>query len=153
MNFKSFEEILHFAIDKEKEAQNFYEEASRQEPYSGGKETFKEFAAEEKKHQVLLEGYLKGVKKISDYQFVKLPDLKRSDYMVDLSYEKGMPYRDMLRLAMKREEKSLKLYEDLKAKAGDEDLRKLFHVLSQEEAKHKLSLERLYDDLMAVLGD
>jgi rubrerythrin len=66
MNFKSFDELIQFAIGKEKEAIDFYENASTQEPYFGGKELFLEFAKEEKKHKVLLEGFLKGDKKLGD---------------------------------------------------------------------------------------
>jgi len=153
MSFGSFEEIVRFAIDKEKEAIAFYEDAGKQETYSGGRKAFLEFADEERKHQALLEGFLKGEKSVADYGFKWIPDIKRSDYLVDLTYEKGMPYADMLRLAMKREEKSLKLYNDLAGKTGDKDLLKVFKMLSQEEAKHKLALETLYDDYMAKMGD
>ena len=153
MSFDSFEEIIRFAIEKEKEAMAFYEDASRQEPYSGGREAFDAFAREEKKHQTMLEGFLKGDRSIGDYKFAWIPDMKRSNYLVDIPYEKGMPYAEMLRLAMKREEKSLALYNDLQAKADDAEVVKLFKILSQEEAKHKLKLETLYDDYMAEMGD
>ena len=153
MSFQSFEEIIHFAIEKEKEAVAFYENASRQEPYSGGRKIFEEFADEEKKHKALLEGFLKGEKNLADYQFNWIPDMKRSNYMVDLTYEPGMPYAEALRLAMKREEHALKLYNDLQEKADDPDVVNLFKMLSQEEAKHKLALETLYDDYMAEMGD
>lgn len=153
MSFDSFEEIIHFAIEKEKEAIAFYENASRQDPYSGGRKTFEEFADEERKHQALLEGFLKGEKNLADYDFKWIPDMKRSNYMSDLTYEPGMPYAEALRLAMKREEHSLKLYNDLQEKADDPDVVKLFKMLSQEEARHKLALETLYDDYMATLGD
>jgi rubrerythrin len=153
MSFESFEEIIHFAIDKEKEAVAFYEDAAGQEPYSGARETFQDFAKEERKHQALLEGFLKGETTVADYQFEWIPDIKRSDYMVDLKYEKGMPYTDILRLAMKREEKSLQLYNQLARKTGKADQKEIFKMLSQEEAKHKLALETLYDDYMATQGD
>lgn len=84
MNFKSFEELLQFAIEKEKEAIVFYESASTQQTYSGGKETFLEFAKEEKKHKALLEGFLKGDKKLGDYKLKWVPDMKRSDYMAKM---------------------------------------------------------------------
>lgn len=153
MSFESFAEIISFAIEKEKEAAAFYDDASRQEPYSGARETFEDFAKEELKHQAMLEGLSKGETRVSEYKFKWIPDLKRSDYMVDLEYEKGMPYTDILRLAMKREEKALKLYNELREKSETDDLSKVFKVLCQEEAKHKLKLETLYDDLMAKLGD
>ena len=153
MSFENFEEIIHFAIEKEKEAVAFYEDVSKQEPYSGAKDAFVEFAREERKHQALLEDFLKGKKIVTDYQFKWIPDLKRSDYMVDVVYEKGMHYTDILRLAMKREEKSLKLYNELAQKTDKEDLNNLLKILCQEEAKHKLALETLYDDYMAKQGD
>lgn len=153
MSFNSFQDIIRFAIDKEKEAIAFYEDAGRQEPYSGGKKVFLEFSEEERKHQALLEAFLKGETKVADYEFKWIPDMKRSDYIVDLSYEKGMPYPDILRLAMKREEKSLKLYNDLAGKTEDKATVKVFKMLSQEEAKHKLALETLYDDYMVKMGD
>jgi len=153
MSFDSYEEIIKFAIEKEKEAAAFYEDASRQEPYSGAKETFESFAKEEKKHRAMLEDFLKGKRDFSDYKFTWIPDMKRSDYLVDLNYEKGMPYSDILRLAMKREEKALKLYNELLEKTEEKSLSKVFKMLCQEEAKHKLTLETLYDDHMAELGD
>ena len=153
MSFDSYEEIIKFAIEKEKEAAAFYEEASQQEPYAGAKETLESFAEEEKKHRVMLEDFLKGERNFSDYKFTWIPDMKRSNYLVDLEYEKGMPYSDILRLAMKREEKALRLYNELLEKTDDKSLAKVFKMLCQEEAKHKQVLETLYDDHMAEMGD
>ena len=153
MSFDSFEEIIRFAIGKEEEAVAFYEDAGRKESYSSARQLFSDFAEEERRHVALLSGYLKGEKKIEDYRFEWIPDLKRSDYLVEIEYEKGMPYTDILRLAMKREEKSLRLYNDLARKTEKEDFRKVFKMLSQEEAKHKLTIETIYDDHMAELGD
>jgi rubrerythrin len=90
---------------------------------------------------------------MGDYSFKWIPDMKRSEYTVDLAYEKGMPYNDVLMLAIKREEKALKLYNELAEKTDHEDLVKVFRMLCQEEAKHKLALETLYDDFMAEQGD
>ena len=72
---------------------------------------------------------------------------------MDLEYQKGMPYADILRLAMKREEKALKLYNKFLDETKDEKLSSLFKMLVQEEAKHKLALETAYDDYMAEQGD
>ena len=153
MNFESIVEILDYAIEKEKEAAEFYAEISRQEPFAGAKETFESFAAEERKHQTLLEGFESNKEKIAAYTLKWIPDMKRSDYMVDMKYEKGMHYVDILRLAMKREEKALLLYNQMQTKTQDEEYLKLFKILAQEEAKHKRALETMYDDYMAEQGD
>ena len=152
MNLESFEEIINFASEKEKESIAFYEELSKDEPYAGTKEIFQEFAREEKKHQAMLEEFLKDKAKIAAYRYERIPDLKISDYLVDVVYKKGMHYTDVLRLAMKREEKSVKLYIELTKQTDREDLKRIFDVLSQEEAKHKLGLENLYDAFMAKQG-
>ena len=64
-----------------------------------------------------------------------------------------MNYRDILMLAIKREEKALALYNDLLVRADTENSQKVFKILCQEEAKHKLALESMYDDYMAEMGD
>ncbi|MFO7666422.1 MAG: ferritin family protein [Desulfobacterales bacterium] len=153
MSFGSFEEIVMYAIEKEKEAAEFYEEICRQEKFHGAKEMFSGFANEERKHQKMLEGILYNKEKISEYKFEWIPDLKRSNYLVDTKYEKGMHYKDILRIAMKREEKALNFYNDVALKNKNEEHVKIFKILAQEEAKHKLGLEKLYDNYMAEQGD
>ena len=153
MSFNSIEEIISYATEKEKEAAEFYEDVSKQEPFSGARETLEGFAKEERKHQAMLENFSDNKEKIAKYKYKWIPDMKRSDYMVDIEYEKGMHYIDILRLAMKREEKALQLYNFLMSKTDDDDFIKLFKLLAQEEAKHKQTLETLYDDFMAEQGD
>jgi len=151
MNFTNIDEIIAYAIEKELEAETFYLEAASQADFSGAKQLFEDFAKEEFKHKTMLEKLDK--EQINSFVPETVPDLKRSDYLVDMTYEKGMGFADILRLAMKREEKANKLYLDLAQKAGEADIKKLFEKLAQEESKHKFSLERMYDDYMAKLGD
>jgi len=153
MGFESFEEVVTYAIEKEKEAAAFYDEISSQEKYSGAKEMFAGFASEERKHQKMLEGMLSDNRKIDEYKFEWIPDLKRSNYLVDAEYERGMHYKDILRIAMKREEKALNFYNDVARDNKNEEYSKIFKILAQEEAKHKLGLEKLYDNFMAEQGD
>ncbi|MGQ9616241.1 MAG: ferritin-like domain-containing protein [Spirochaetota bacterium] len=155
MKFKNLQEIIKFAIEKEKEAARLYDEASLMEESASVKKTFQELAGEERKHRKLLENMEKeGLEKsLSSYTIKWINNMRRSDYLVDIKYEKGMPYRDILILAMKREEKSFKLYNDLLKQSTVESHKKLFSLLSQEEAKHKLKLETIYDDYMAKMGD
>ncbi|GAB6904972.1 Rubrerythrin Rbr [Desulfosarcina cetonica] len=155
MGFENLQAIITFAIEKEREAASFYEENSTAEQMAGKKEMLLEFAAEERKHQKMLEDYLAtGVAaKLDDYAFKWIADIKRSDYVEPMAYTPGMAYNELLMLAMKREEASLRLYNDLLAKAEDDGAKKLFKMLCQEEAKHKLALETMYDDYMAEMGD
>ena len=144
MEEKKFKEIIQFAIDKEIEAFNFYTSASGVAKYSGAKELFSELAKQEEGHRKLLENL--NMEKIAQVRIEKIPDLKISDYMVDAEFRSDLSYAEVLRIAMKREERSVTLYEDLKGTNPDEDLKKLFTFLVQEESKHKLRLEKIYDD-------
>jgi rubrerythrin len=77
----------------------------------------------------------------------------KSSYMVDMQYEPGMHFADILRLAMKREEKALALYNEMQRQTDKPEYVKLFQILAQEEAQHKRGLETMYDDFMAEQGD
>jgi rubrerythrin len=151
MEFKKFQDIIDFAINKEQEAVSFYEEAAGVQTMAGAKEMFMEFAEEERKHVSMLQNV--SQEDVSGYDFEWIPDMKRSDFLVDIPYEKNMPYKDMLHLAIKREEKALALYNDLLKKAQSAQIQGVFKMLCQEEASHKLKLETLYDDYMAEMGD
>jgi rubrerythrin len=113
------------------------------------KETFERFAKEEEKHVALLSDISGNKEKIDSYQFKKITDLKISDYMVEIEYQEGMPMPEILKIAMKREEKAVKLYTALADQTDNKDAKKLFMILVQEESKHKLGLESMYDDYLA----
>ncbi|PIP37404.1 MAG: rubrerythrin [Desulfobacterales bacterium CG23_combo_of_CG06-09_8_20_14_all_52_9] len=155
MQFKNMGEILDFAMEKEKEAVEFYRFLSKKKSLSGSKEMFADFAREEQKHFDMLSKIKSGQtdKAVSEYRFKWIPDIKRSNYVVETAYQKGMGYNEILMLAMKREEKALALYNNLLKKAETDAAKKVFKILCQEEAKHKLALETLYDDYMAKMGD
>lgn len=153
MSFQSIDEIIKFAIDNEKEAVAFYTELSSQETFKSAKQTLLEFAEEEKKHQQLLEDFSVNKEKLATYNYKWVPDIKRSDYMTEIEYKTGMPYEDILLVAMKREEKALALYNELATKTDDDACIQLFKMLAQEEAKHKLRLESIFDDIRAAQGD
>jgi rubrerythrin len=153
MNFKSIDEILDFAIDKEKEAVTFYNDLSKKESVASLSKTFKELAQEEAKHVKMLTNITKNKDVIGKYQLTKVPDLKISNYLVEKEYSDGMPMQDILVLAMKREEMAVKLYTNLAMGSADEEIVKLFKLLAQEEAKHKLTFETLYDDDLASQGN
>ena len=148
MEFGSVKEVLDFAIGKEKEAVEFYLSLSKEATQASLKETFEGFSKEEGKHVSLLSNMNANKEKIDSYKFEKVTDLKISDYMLDTEYKTGMPMPEILKLAMKREEKSVLLYTALGNHTDDEGAKKVFNILVQEESKHKLALESMYDDYL-----
>jgi rubrerythrin len=149
MEFGSVDEILNFAIGNEKEAVEFYTSLAKQATRASLKQTFEGFAKEEEKHVTLLSDMTGNKEKIDSYEFKEITDLKISDYMVETEYKEGMPMPEILKIAMKREENAVKLYTSLAGKTDHEDAKKVFMILVQEEAKHKLILETMYDDYLA----
>ena len=144
MDEKKFKEIIKFAIDKEIKSYNFYTNASQVAKYSGARDLFSDLAQQEVGHRKMLEKL--DLKKIVQAKIEKVPDLKISDYIVDAEFKPDMPYADILRIAIKMEERALKLYNNMNQSNQDENLKKLFSLLANEEAKHKLRLEKIYDD-------
>ncbi|MBT3225669.1 MAG: ferritin family protein [Deltaproteobacteria bacterium] len=153
MEFKTIDDIVDFAIEKEVEAADFYETAAENEDVKSTAEVLKEYAAEERKHEMMLTNLKNNKTKISEYKFEKIQDIKRSDYLLDLEFQKGMSYMEIMRLAMKREEKAHSLYEKLAQAAENTEQVNVFTILAQEEAKHKNYFETMYDDYMAAQGD
>jgi len=153
MDFETIEDIITYAVAKEREAAEFYENLSKNEEFSVAKKTFAEFAIEERKHEALFADLGSNLEKLDSYEYKWIPDIKRSNYMTELTYEPGMAYVDILRMAMKREEQALRFYNDIGAQVQDEQFVKACKFLAQEEAKHKNILETIYDEHMAQMGD
>ena len=149
MEFGSVDDVIEFAISKEEEAVKFYLTLAKEATRASLKETFERFSKEEQKHADLLSDISGNKEKIDSYEFKEVTDLKISDYMLEVDYKEGMPMPDILKLAMKREEKAVMLYTALGNHTENEDAKKVFKILVQEESKHKLALESMYDDYLA----
>ena len=144
MDKKQFEEMIKFAVHREIDSMDFYKKASAMVKHSGTKDLFLDFVKQEEGHKTKLEEVLAG--KIILGKIEKIANLKISDYMVEGELKPDISYGDILRIAMKREERSVKLYTDLNEKNQDQALKTLFSFLIQEESKHKYYIEKIYDD-------
>lgn len=155
MDFTNLTAIIDFAIAQEQEAADFYRTVGGKETQEAKKHLFLQFAGEEDKHRQLLENLKSGEtgSALDNYRFTWITDIKRSNFVADIVFTPGMPYREILMLAAKREENALALYNLLLEKAEDDSARKVFKMLCQEEAKHKLVLEGTLDAYMAEMGD
>lgn len=108
------------------------------------KEIFLNFAKEEAGHKKKLTDIKAGKRFAPSSK--KIADLKIGDYLVDVEPSDKLDYQQALVLAMKKEKKAFKLYTDLAASSGDDEMEQTFLSLAQEEAKHKLRFELEYDD-------
>jgi len=142
--FESAEAILDFAIEKEQEAQSFYRELADKVKSQAMRKLLMEFVAQEARHEARLKGVKQGRKSLGVGG--KVPDLKVSQYLAPAQPNPEMDYQDALMVAMQRERAAFALYSDLAGSTDDAELQEVFEALAQEEAKHKLFLEREYDD-------
>ncbi len=144
MEEAKLQEMIQFAIQREIESVDFYDRARKMVKHSGTKELFSDFMKQEEGHRRKLEAVQAG--KFPLGKIEKIPDLKISDYLVDSELKPDISYAEILRIAMKRDERSVRLYTDLNEKNQNENLRSLFTFLIQEESKHKFAIEKIYDD-------
>jgi rubrerythrin len=142
--FESADAILDFAIQREQEAQAFYRDLAEKVKGQAMQKLLMEFVAQETRHEAKLKGVKQGRKALGAGG--KVPDLKVSQYLAQTEPKPDMDYQDALTVAMQRERAAFALYTDLAAATDDAELQDVFNALAQEEAKHKLFLEREYDD-------
>ena len=142
MKPSSVEEILRFAIRKEADAAAYYQMmADRSNP--GIKKLLEELVKEEEGHRKKLQHFDR--KKIEKMTVKETQGLGISEWMEDVPFGSDMNYADLLRMAIKNEERSQHLYTSTAQRVTEPTLKKLLLVLAQEESTHKERLEKLYD--------
>ena len=144
MHKTTVNEILDFAIAGEKAANQFYLELAAKMRNNAMKKVFEDFAAEERNHKEILE----GVKRGKTIEFEEVADLKIADYTVNAEVRADMDYQDALILAMKKEKAAFAIYNRLAETTQNEQTRRTFQMLAQEEARHKLRFETEYDQVI-----
>jgi len=145
----TYDEIIQFAISNEQSAVELYSDMAERTKNPAGKIFFKELADMERGHKTKLEKLDTGY--FSSKEIKPPQDLKISDYLVDVKLKPDSSYQDILLFAAKQEKAACELYTDF-AKMYSEapEIKQIFEVLAQEEATHKLKLEREYDDNVYV---
>ncbi len=144
MNQDKFNEVIDFAIEREKDAVQFYIQLQAEVKFQAQKEMLKELENMERGHIVVLNNIReRGMGKI---KVQEVTDLHISDYIADAEPSANMTYQDVLIVAMKREEAAMKLYTDMASRFPGTELEKLFKKIAAEESGHKLKFETLYDE-------
>ena len=147
MKLNTPDKILDFAIQKEEEAAQFYKDLAAKMARPAMKEVFIGFSQEEMGHKAKLMAVKDGHKLALSEK--KITDLKIGDHLVEPELIKGqMTYQDALIIAMKAEKAAYTLYMSLSEATDNAELKKLFQMLAQEEAKHKLRFEVEYDEVV-----
>jgi rubrerythrin len=144
--FNSIDEILAFAMNEEQQAVEFYTSMADSSKTEDMKQVFIEFAEEEMGHKarlakIRMEGSF-------SLEAGAIMDLKIADYSVNVKLSPDMTYQDALVVAMRKEKAAFRLYNALAERAPNEEMKRLFLSLAQEESKHKLRFEVEYDEFV-----
>jgi rubrerythrin len=145
MELKSVSQILDFAIQKEEEAAQFYNDLAARMGQEHVGEIFRSFALEEIGHKEKLRAVKKGDITLLDQK--RVADLKIGDNLVEIVLSPHLEYKQALIIAMQAEKAAFRLYHDLASTTDDARLKGVLLTLAQEEAKHKLRFEIEYDEV------
>lgn len=141
------DEILKMAIAKEVEAYNFYMALASHVADERISVAFEELAQEELEHKAKLElEVLKMGKTIAVEQDPARPD--RTYIVTNDPSPLDMDYKDVLLLAMEKEEAAFRTYVNMAGAIKDEKSREVLFALAQEEVKHKLRFQAEYEILL-----
>lgn len=144
MEKSKFEEVLAFAIEKEQEAVDAYTAAAGMVAHANIRDMLLGLAKQEEGHKKRLMAI--DMTGVADAHVRDIPDLRIAEYADDVEFTPSMDYQAVLTVAMKREEAARDLYIHLASISDESELRGVFEFLATEEAKHKLLLEKEYDE-------
>lgn len=137
--------LLELALSMENDLKNFYNEQAKLQEGNSLYNVFIMLAKEEERHAEILQSYKENiVLPLTDSDI--LSDVKSifkemDDFASDM---KDIPSQlDIYRMALEKEENSLKFYQDLKEKSTEEQSKKVFGYLINQEDKHCIILEEL----------
>ncbi|HXW98278.1 MAG TPA: ferritin family protein [Methanomicrobiales archaeon] len=142
MKPEEYRKTIQNAIAKEVESYVFYRSIEEKVKDKALKSTFRELAGEETKHREFLEGLL--VKPMKELRFDETKDFKVSKTIERPDVTIDMKPIDGLKLAIKKEEDAMQLYQGLSAASKDADMKKMFDSLAKMETSHKVRLEDIY---------
>jgi rubrerythrin len=146
--FRTFEEIIDYAIDKEMDEIEFYTGLAERMDRKNVRQLFNNIALEKTARMLRLEK-MKDLKLNSDFD--KIQDLKLAGTLEDVDYNKtDLSYQEALILAMKKEKAKFKFYMEMAESAINEECRNTFLALANDEARQKLKFEIEYDEYVLM---
>ena len=137
---------LEFAISREVDAYHFYMALAERADSMEIKKVLEEFAQEELEHKEKLELELLKMGQTLPTED-NLPTPSAPPIPPNISPLLKINYKELLLMAMQKEEASFRTYVDLVPKMRDEDSREVLLAIAEEEVKHKLRFEMEYNML------
>lgn len=149
--FKTIDEVLAFALEREERLFNFFEDLAKTATQPATKKAFKDFAKRAAKHYKEVKKIQKNGKVLAAAKNV--PTLRITDYVTrDVQPDENLDTREAFLVALKAVGATQKLYADLANRTEDPRVQELFAALAQAKAELKLELETEYDEHFLAQG-
>ena len=136
--------LVDAAIQREKEAYDFYMKLRDRVEDPAARETIEWIANEEIKHRKFLEHYRAGGFDPSALEMRNVVFYKIAEYQDEPAITESMNPQDAFLVASHRELKSHRFYGELAAIHQDGETREMLLKIANEELKHKEKMEYLY---------
>ena len=134
---ENYKEAVQLAIERESEAERFYDKFAENVHEPDAKSLLKRLAIEEKKHQKLLHTFSGEVKTVPEGAFIP-----PGNFAHDFSEQDIKTTEDIFKTAIHQEEVSLNFYSRLLVYFFGTGHEKLFREIFNMEVDHKEQLER-----------
>lgn len=142
------DEILELAIMREIDANRFYLAIAARVEDAELRKVLEELAAEELEHKAKLELEVMKTGRVvapaeqedDDEQLMGQPELPEGQI--------NMNYRELLLMAIQKEQTSFRLYVELAGRVSDANSKEILLALAEEEVKHKQRFEYEYDRIL-----
>ena len=146
--FKTLNDIVSLALEKEREAAQFYTQASSLVSNPGTRVMLRELSEEEEKHVALLLDIQAG-KAIETVGMKPLPPaMDLSKYLVSETIHENSTPQDIMIIAIKREDRAIAFYSSQLPVVSGTELQTVFEHLLTWEQEHKERLEAEYDQVV-----
>lgn len=138
--------IMEYAIEREKEGENFYRSQVDKNKGTGLSVIFATLADDEKMHAEILEGFFKdkNIELPDDLSYSRLPgsneELKKH---FETNLKQVPDQLDIYREALVKEKESIDLYRSFLDKSNDIRDTKLFGFLIEQEEAHHTTIENI----------
>ncbi|MDD3051033.1 MAG: ferritin family protein [Candidatus Cloacimonetes bacterium] len=147
MNESTYIQTIDSFIQKEKDAERFYQKLSDNAQSERIKKILHKMALEEAGHALMLEELKK--KPISDFVFTSPEaDMGLAESTERPKSSDSFNAENILKIAMKREEDAVNFYRDLKQQQKDPVLKDICQQMINMELQHKNKLENEYLDFL-----
>lgn len=143
---ESIEEIIDFAIQRERDAQaNYLSYAGRTER-RGFSDLLLKMAEMEKAHELKLVALKQGQDTATLFSPPEGEDLGLAEILVEVPFSADMDYGDFLVLVIQKEREAENLYRKLERLTTSPEVRRMFALLADEERKHRDWAQERYDE-------